>query len=101
MKGRKLLVAVATLGVTIGLASCFGGGKKSGGEISLWVGNESVEFYNKAVKEYLANNSDFGFDVKVVASDAGTIAGSMIADNTACGDIITVHLNFIFYQTEG
>ena len=43
MKGRKLLVAVATLGVTIGLASCFsGGGKKSGGEISLWVGNESV-----------------------------------------------------------
>ena len=91
MKGRKLLVAVATLGVTIGLASCFsGGGKKSGGEISLWVGNESVEFYDKVVKEYLASNSDFGFDVKVVASDAGTVAGSMIADNTACGDIITI-----------
>ena len=89
MKFKKLLVACATLGTTIALASC-GGGGKTGGEISLWVGNESVAFYKKAVSEFLAANSDFGYTVNVVASDAGTVAGSMVSDNTACGDIITV-----------
>lgn len=86
MKGKKLLVALATLGTAISLASCGG----SQPEISLWVGNESVSFYDKVVKEFLANNSDFGYKVKVVASDAGTVAGAMVADNTACGDIITI-----------
>ena len=89
MKGKTLLVAIATLGTAISIASC-SGGSKGQGEISLWVGNESVEFYDKVVKEYLANNADFGFKVKVVASDAGTVAGSMVNDNTACGDIITI-----------
>ena len=86
MKIKNIAVAIATLGAAISLVGC--GGSK--GEISLWVGNESVEFYDKVVKEYLANNADFGYNVKVVASDAGTIAGSMLADNTACGDIITI-----------
>ena len=86
MKIKNIAVAIATLGAAISLVGC--GGSKS--EISLWVGNESVEFYDKVVKEYLANNADFGYNVKVVASDAGTIAGSMLADNTACGDIITI-----------
>ena len=87
MKFKRLLVAAATLGTTIALASCSGG---SGGEISLWVGNESVAFYKEAVKEFLAANADFGYNINVVASDAGTIAGSMVSDNTACGDIITI-----------
>ena len=88
MKLNKIFVAVATLGATIALASCAGG--NSGKEISLWVGNESVDFYKKATQEFLAKNSDFGYSINVVAADTGTIAGSMVSDNTACGDIITV-----------
>ena len=89
MNFKKIGVALATLGTTIALASC-GGGNKSGGEISLWVGNESVNFYKEAVKDFLAQNSSFGYSINVVAADTGTIAGSMVSDNTACGDIITV-----------
>ena len=89
MNFKKIGVALATLGTTIALASC-GGGNKSGGEISLWVGNESVNFYKEAVKDFLAQNSNFGYSINVVAADTGTIAGSMVSDNTACGDIITV-----------
>ena len=86
MKFKNLLVACATLSASIALASCGG----SGGEISLWVGNESVAFYKTAVADFLAENADFGYKINVVAADAGTIAGSMISDNTACGDIITI-----------
>ena len=86
MKGKRIVVALATLATSLSLVAC--GGSK--GEISLWVGNESVEFYDKTVKEFLANNPDFGYKVNVVAADTGTIAGSMIADNTACGDVITI-----------
>ena len=89
MNFKKIGVALATLGTTIALASC-GGGNKSGGEISLWVGNESVNFYKEAVKDFLAQNSNYGYSINVVAADTGTIAGSMVSDNTACGDIITV-----------
>ena len=89
MNFKKIGVALATLGTTIALASC-GGGNKSGGEISLWVGNESVSFYKEAVKDFLTQNSNFGYSINVVAADTGTIAGSMVSDNTACGDIITV-----------
>ena len=89
MNFKKIGVALATLGTTIALASC-GGGNKTGGEISLWVGNESVNFYKEAVKDFLAQNSNFGYSINVVAADTGTIAGSMVSDNTACGDIITV-----------
>ena len=89
MNFKKIGVAFATLGTTIALASCFGG-KKTGGEISLWVGNESVNFYKDAVKDFLAENANFGYTINVVAADTGTIAGSMVSDNTACGDIITV-----------
>ena len=89
MNFKKIGVALATLGTTIALASC-GGSNKSGGEISLWVGNESVNFYKEAVKDFLAQNSNFGYSINVVAADTGTIAGSMVSDNTACGDIITV-----------
>ena len=89
MNFKKIGVALATLGTTIALASC-AGSNKTGGEISLWVGNESVNFYKEAVKDFLAQNSNFGYSINVVAADTGTIAGSMVSDNTACGDIITV-----------
>ena len=88
MKFRKLFATLAVVGTAlVSLVAC-GGGKK--GEISIWVGSESVDFYKATVKDYLDNNPSFEYDVNVVAADTGTIAGSMVADNTACGDIITV-----------
>ena len=89
MKYKKVVVAIATLGTAISLAAC-GSGGGSKGEISLWVGAESVDFYKTITAKYVEDNPSFNYTVNVVAADTGTIAGSMIADNTACGDIITV-----------
>ena len=89
MKYKKVVVALATLGTAISLAAC-GSSGGSKGEISLWVGAESVDFYKTITAKYVEDNPSFNYTVNVVAADTGTIAGSMIADNTACGDIITV-----------
>ena len=89
MKYKKVVVAIATLGTAISLAAC-GSSGGSKGEISLWVGAESVDFYKTITAKYVEDNPSFNYTVNVVAADTGTIAGSMIADNTACGDIITV-----------
>ena len=85
---KKKLIALASLLAATGLAGC--GGKKSGGEISLWVGAESVEFYQQATKEYVDAHPEFGYSVNVIAADTGTAGGQMLADNTQCGDIVTI-----------
>ena len=88
---KNKLVVLATLAASMGLAACGGGGGSKGkGEISLWVGAESVEFYQTVTKEYADSHADFGYTVKVVAADTGTVGGSMLADNTGCGDIVTI-----------
>jgi len=86
MKIKNLAVLFAALGTTAGVVSC--GGSKP--EISIYVGAETVAFYKKATSQFLKENSGFGYGIRVVAADAGTIAGTMIADNTQCADIITV-----------
>ena len=54
MKFRKLFATLAVVGTAlVSLVAC-GGGKK--GEISIWVGSESVDFYKATVKDYLDNN---------------------------------------------
>ncbi len=85
-KFGKLFVAVLSAGM---IASTVAACSNSKPEITLWVGEESVEFYERVTKEYEKANN-FAYRVRVVASDAGSVAGSMIGDNTACGDIITV-----------
>ena len=75
------------------LASCGGGGSdspKAGGVIRVWVGEESVEFYQKVCNEYAANNSDFGFTVEVKGMDTGTVAQVITNDPIAAADIYTV-----------
>ena len=85
---KKKLVVLAAIATAMGLAGCGGSGSK--GEISLWVGVESVEFYQTVTKEYTDSHPDFGYTVKVIAADTGTVGGTMLADNTQCGDIVTI-----------
>lgn len=85
---KKKLVLLAAIATAMGLAGCGGSGSK--GEINLWVGVESVEFYQTVTKEYTDSHPDFGYTVKVIAADTGTVGGTMLADNTQCGDIITI-----------
>ena len=75
----------------IGLLSCTSlvgcGGSPT---ITVWVGNESVEFYKEKATEFLAANPDFGYGISIVGTDSGTNGGAMVQDNTACGDIVTI-----------
>ena len=92
MKKTKLFaLSIAALTI-LGTSACGGSGKKA--TISLWVGNETgtVEFYQKKANEFLAANSSFGknFTIAVKGTDAGSIAGSILKDPSACGDIYTV-----------
>lgn len=88
MKKKSLLVLPLSLALTAGLlAGCGGTGSK---EITVWVGNESTEFYKKVCAEYKEAHPEFGYDIKVVGSDSGTNGGAMVQDNTACGDIVTI-----------
>ena len=87
MKKKSLLLCSAALLLSVGaLTGCGGSGKT----ITLWVGSESTAFYQKVANEYVAAHSDFGYKVKVTASDAGAAAGAMVQDNSSCADIVTV-----------
>ena len=88
MKRKSLLLSPVLLTALAlpALASCGGSSK----QISIWVGNESVEFYNKATAQFLEENPDFGYKFKIVGTDAGSNGGAMNTDNSACGDIVTV-----------
>ena len=85
---KNKFIVMAALAAAMGLSGC--GKTKGKGEISLWVGAESVDFYQKVTKEFVDSNPEFGYTVKVVAADTGTAGGAMIADNTQCGDIVTI-----------
>ena len=58
--------------------------------IRVWVGEESVEFYQTVCNEYVAAHSDFGYTVEVKGMDTGTIAGVITNDPKAAADIYTV-----------
>ena len=115
MKTKKLFIALPVFVTALGLIGC-GGGDNSGsgggghsykdidtyelpeapdgsGTITVWVGKESVEFYQTAANEWVAamkaSNSKFNFAVTVEDHDSGGIAGSMELDNTTCADIVT------------
>ena len=87
MKKKSLLLCSAALLLSVGaLTGCGGSGKT----ITLWVGSESTAFYQKVANEYVEAHSDFGYKVKVTASDAGAAAGAMVQDNSSCADIVTI-----------
>jgi len=86
MKSKKLLITSLLLaGMALPLVGCTGSTV-----ITLWVGDESAEFYQQVCDSYIAEHPDFKYSVKVTGTDTGTVGGMMTTDNTACADIITV-----------
>ena len=94
MKNKHLLSASALLLVSATLFSCGGaandGGTQRKGTISMWVGQESVDFYKEVANEFLEKNPSFEYNISIVGADTGSAAGALIQDNTACADIVTI-----------
>ena len=85
MKKKSLFLYSAVFLLATGsLVAC--GSKK----LVIWVGSESVEVYTKLAEQFKAENPDFSYDIKIVGADTGTAAASMIQDNTAVGDAVTI-----------
>ncbi|MBO4869132.1 MAG: hypothetical protein J5585_05420 [Clostridia bacterium] len=85
---KKFIALFIVLVMTAALfAGCGGGGDKI---IRVWVGEESVEFYQKICNEYVAAHEDFGYTVEVRGMDTGAVAGTISNDPTAAADIYTV-----------
>ena len=85
---KRLIALFIVLIMTAALfAGCGGGGNKV---IRVWVGEESVEFYQKICNEYVAAHEDFGYTVDVKGMDTGAVAGTISNDPTAAADIYTV-----------
>ena len=87
MKKKSLLLcsSIAFLSVAA-LAGCI----QDSNTIIVWVGSESVSYYRDKAKEFLASNPEFGYGLRIIGADTGGAAGQMVADNTACGDIVTI-----------
>lgn len=85
---KKLFLSLALLlFVTLGLVGC----GSDANTITIWVGNESTEFYQAKATEFLKNSEAYSkYKVKVVGTDTGANAGEMESDNTKCADIITI-----------
>ena len=84
---KKFLTVLFTLALALVLVGC---NKKSNAKvISVWVGEESTEFYQKEAKAFLEANPDLDYTINVIGANTGTAGGAMTADNTACGDIVT------------
>ena len=90
---KRIMKLLLALMIIIGLTACGGsGGSKSGNEskdIVVWVGEESAEFYQKVVDEYVNKQSDFPYTITVKGMDTGAVAGTVTNDPSAAADIYT------------
>ena len=78
------LLAIMTLSL---FAGC---GAEKDTVIRVWVGEESVDYYQKLCNDYVAAHPDFGYTVEVRGMDTGSIAGTITNDPSAAADIYTV-----------
>lgn len=94
MKKNTLFLCSGLLFLTVGTLSACGARKKKsddeGGNIVVWVGSESVDFYRPLAAEFISANPDFKYSIEIVGADTGTAAASMIQDNTSVGDVVTI-----------
>lgn len=87
MKNKKILSLVLATLTMASLASC--NKTSSKGTITIWVGGESVAYYQEVLNNYKKEN-DFEYDFKVVESDAGDAAKVFLEDVEKGADIFTV-----------
>lgn len=88
---KKLLMSLALVLLGTALLTACGGKKK----ISIWVGVESVKFYEQEVAKYKEaykekEGKDLGYQIAVLGIDTGTAADSFLGDPEAGADIFTV-----------
>ena len=117
MNTKKILMAIPVLATVFAMGACGSSGGEGGdptpshdwtdvktvempdapsgsGNIKVWVGNESVEYYqaeaNKWVTTQKTANPEFNFTVTVEGHDSGGAAGDLEADASVCADVFTV-----------
>ncbi len=88
---KKLLLSLVLL---IGFVSVLSG-CGDGNALVIWVGSESVDFYQEKMDDYVANynlahEEKFPYKVKVKGVDTGTAAATFLDDTDAGADIFTV-----------
>lgn len=101
MKIKTLIMTLVMLLSCVVLAAC---GEKTkepteepapASDLVIWVGSESVKFYEKVMVEYeeaykTKNGKDFPGNIKVIGMDTGSAADSYLNDTEAGADIFTV-----------
>ena len=117
MKTKKLFLTLPVFVASLALSACGGGNGGGGdggsseqkyndiatydmpedfageGEIKVWVGTESVEYYKKLANEWVAEhkakNAEFKMTVAIEGHDSGGVAGDLENDASVCADIFT------------
>jgi len=89
MKRKLFIVLIAFLAVFL-ITGC-----KKQTPLTIWVGTESMEFYQEKMNEYVANykethGKDFPYEIAVKGVDTGTAAATFLEDTEAGADIFTV-----------
>ena len=83
---KNILSLMITAFTMASLTAC---GNDSKGTITVWVGGESVSYYQDVLNDFKKKN-DFEYDFKVVESDAGDAAKVFLEDVEKGADIFTV-----------
>ena len=83
---KNILSLMITAFTMASLTAC---GNDSKGTITVWVGGESVSYYQEVLEDFKKKN-DFEYDFKVVESDAGDAAKVFLEDVEKGADIFTV-----------
>ena len=89
MKRKPFSIAVLA-SMLLGAAFLAGCGGNKGPAITVWVGGESVNFYQKAANKFFKEHSDLSYRAVVKGVDTGTVAGTITTDAEAAADIYTV-----------
>lgn len=109
MKSKKLLSLFISALTMTSIVGC-GGDKNSSsnggtnlenkGTITVWVGEESVDYYKKVLNKYREDNR-FPYTFDVVGSDAGSAAKNFLEDPEKGADIFTVPHDNLAKLTDG
>jgi len=97
---KKILLLLTILILSILFVSCNNNSTILSGEITVWVGNESVDFYQARLNEYVASHENHP-KIVVKPSDAGSAASNYLLDVEAGADIFTIPNDNLNLLTSG